>query len=105
MADGGGHFSERWTADGTKMSKSLGNVIDPTALVQTYGCDQVRYFMVNEVSFGSDGDFSHAKLADCINAKLSNDLGNLAYRTLSFTFKHCDGAIPTRGTLQVRDHG
>ena len=74
-----------WTTDGQKMSKSLGNVIEPTGLVERYGCDQVRYFMINEVPFGSDGDFSHAKMADCINAKLSNDLGNLAYRCRSPT--------------------
>lgn len=83
-----------WTVDGQKMSKSVGNVIEPTMLVDRYGCDQVRYFMMNEVPFGSDGDFSHSKMTDCINAKLSNDLGNLAYRTLSFAYKHCDGAVP-----------
>jgi len=92
-----------WTVDGQKMSKSVGNVIDPYALVDRYGCDQVRYFMVNEVPFGSDGDFSHAKMADCINAKLSNDLGNLAYRTLSFAHKHCDGLVPTPAALTDAD--
>ena len=92
-----------WTSNGQKMSKSIGNVIEPTGLVQRYGCDQVRYFMVSEVPFGSDGDFSHAKMADCINAKLSNDLGNLAYRTLSFTYKHCDGAVPIAGALTAED--
>ena len=93
-----------WTTDGQKMSKSLGNVIEPTGLVERYGCDQVRYFMINEVPFGSDGDFSHSKMADCINAKLSNDLGNLAYRTLSFAYKNCDGAIPTPGELTPDDN-
>jgi len=92
-----------WTSDGQKMSKSIGNVVEPTGLVERYGCDQVRYFMINEVPFGSDGDFSHAKMADCINAKLSNDLGNLAYRTLSFAYKHCDGAIPEPGELTAAD--
>ena len=92
-----------WTSDGQKMSKSLGNVIDPVGLVETYGCDQVRYFMINEVPFGSDGDFSDSKMVDCINAKLSNDLGNLAYRTLSFAYKHCDKAVPTPGPLTADD--
>ena len=92
-----------WTVGGTKMSKSLGNVIDPTMLVERYGCDQVRYFMINEVPFGADGDFSHAKMSDCINAKLSNDLGNLAYRSLSFAYKHCGKAVPEPGELTDDD--
>ena len=75
-----------WTVDGAKMSKSVGNVINPLSLVETYGCDQTRFFMIDEVSFGSDGDFSHSRMIECINAKLSNGLGNLAYRTLSFTW-------------------
>lgn len=92
-----------WTVDGQKMSKSVGNVVDPVALVERYGCDQVRYFMLNEVPFGSDGDFSDAKMADCINAKLSNDLGNLAYRTLSFAHKQCDKAVPQPSELNDDD--
>jgi len=92
-----------WTVDGAKMSKSVGNVIEPVGLIDRYGCDQVRYFMMNEVSFGSDGDFSHTKMADCINAKLSNDLGNLAYRTLSFAYKHCEGATPAPAALNADD--
>lgn len=92
-----------WTRDGEKMSKSVGNVVNPFDLVETYGCDQVRYFMVNEVAFGSDGDFSDSKMVDCINAKLSNDLGNLAYRTLSFAYKHCDKLIPSPGELLPED--
>jgi len=85
------------------MSKSVGNVVDPVALVERYGCDQVRYFMLNEVPFGSDGDFSDAKMADCINAKLSNDLGNLAYRTLSFAHKQCGKAVPQPSELNDDD--
>lgn len=92
-----------WTRDGEKMSKSIGNVVNPFELVDVYGCDQVRYFMVNEVAFGSDGDFSNSKMVDCINAKLSNDLGNLAYRTLSFAYKHCDKHIPSPGKLVAED--
>ena len=93
-----------WMNDGQKMSKSIGNVIDPYAIVDKYGRDQVRYFMINEVPFGSDGDFSDTRMSDCINAKLSNDLGNLAYRTLSFAYKHCDGATPVpQPTLDAAD--
>lgn len=93
-----------WMNNGEKMSKSIGNVIDPTEIVSEYGRDQVRYFMINEVPFGSDGDFSPARVTDCINAKLSNDLGNLAYRTLSFAYKHCGGATPTPGPLNSDDN-
>ena len=93
-----------WTRDGQKMSKSIGNVVEPLELVDKYGCDQVRYFLLNEVAFGSDGDFSHSKMVDCINAKLSNDLGNLAYRTLSFAYKHCDAKLPVPAGLLPDDH-
>jgi methionyl-tRNA synthetase len=92
-----------WMNDGEKMSKSIGNVIDPYEIVETYGVDQVRYFMINEVPFGSDGDFSSTRVTDCINAKLSNDLGNLAYRTLSFAYKHCGQATPTPTNLNADD--
>jgi len=92
-----------WMNDGQKMSKSIGNVIDPFLLVDKYGSDAVRYFMMNEVSFGSDGDFAERKLIDCFNSKLANELGNLAYRTLSFTHKQCEAAVPARGALSVED--
>jgi len=92
-----------WTRDGQKMSKSIGNVVDPVHLVHEYGCDQVRYFMVNEVAFGSDGDFSDQQLINCINAKLANELGNLHYRTVSFAYKNCDGAVPTPQSLLPED--
>jgi hypothetical protein len=89
-----------WMNDGQKMSKSIGNVVDPFVLVHKYGSDAVRYFLMNEVAFGSDGDFSDRKLIDCFNAKLANELGNLAYRTLSFTYKQCDAAVPARWGMQ-----
>lgn len=92
-----------WTRDGQKMSKSIGNVVEPVGLVEEYGCDQVRYFMVNEVAFGSDGDFSDTSLVNCINAKLANELGNLLYRTLSFAYKHCEEQIPTPAALTAED--
>lgn len=92
-----------WTNDGQKISKSLGNVIDPFALVDTYGVDQVRYFMMREVPFGNDGDFSDTAFVYRCNADLANDMGNFAQRTLSMVFKNCDGQIPQPGTLNGDD--
>ena len=83
-----------WTVEGQKMSKSLGNVIDPYTPVDTYGLDQTRYFMLREVPFGNDGDFSHRAMVNRINNDLANDLGNLAQRSLSMIYKNCGGAIP-----------
>ena len=84
-----------WTRDGQKMSKSIGNVVDPVALVHKYGVGQVRYYLMDAVSFGGDGDFSDDVLVSTVNSKLANELGNLLYRTLSFAYKHCDRAVPT----------
>jgi len=92
-----------WMNNGEKMSKSLGNVIDPVKLVETYGADQVRYFMISDVAFGSDGDFSDRRLIETVNAKLANELGNLAYRTTSFSHKHCDCSIPIPAELNADD--
>ncbi len=83
-----------WTVDGAKMSKSKGNVIDPALLVDEYGLDQVRYFLLREVSFGQDGDFSHHRMIDRINKDLANDLGNLFQRVLSMVAKNCEGKVP-----------
>ncbi len=80
---------------GTKMSKSIGNVLSPDDLVETYGLDQIRYFLMREVSHGQDGNFSHEQAVQRINADLANGLGNLAQRTLSMIYKNCDGTIPT----------
>ena len=68
---------------GEKMSKSVGNVIDPFALADAYGVDQLRYFFLREVPFGQDGNYSHEAIVNRINADLANDLGNLAQRSLS----------------------
>mmetsp|Transcript_4157 Transcript_4157/g.4647 ORF Transcript_4157/g.4647 Transcript_4157/m.4647 type:complete len:605 (-) Transcript_4157:327-2141(-) len=84
-----------WTKDGEKISKSLGNTIDPVGLVETYGVDQVRFFLMAEVNFGSDGDFSDKALILKVNNNLANELGNLCQRTLSMVFKNCDEAVPT----------
>ena len=88
---------------GEKMSKSVGNVIDPFALVEHYGLDQVRYFLLREVPFGQDGNYSHDAIVNRTNADLANDLGNLAQRSLSMIAKNCGGAVPQKGILQEAD--
>jgi len=93
-----------WTNEGEKMSKSLGNTIDPFKLVQDYGVDQVRYFLLREIAFGQDGNFSMRAFKQRLNADLSNDLGNLVQRVLSFIYKNCDGKICARPQLLPGDH-
>lgn len=88
---------------GEKMSKSVGNVIDPFSLVEHYGLDQVRYFLLREVPFGQDGNYSHEAIVNRTNADLANDLGNLAQRSLSMIGKNCDGKVPARGSLLEAD--
>ena len=83
-----------WTNEGEKISKSLGNVIDPLALIDEFGLDQTRYFLLREVPFGRDGDFSRQAMIGRINSDLANDLGNLTQRTLSIISKNCDGRMP-----------
>ena len=83
-----------WTNEGQKISKSLGNVIDPLALVAQFGLDPVRYFMLREVAFGNDADFSSAQLISRVNTDLANGLGNLAQRVLSLLQKNCGGKVP-----------
>jgi len=92
-----------WTNEGQKISKSLGNAIDPLALIAQYGLDPVRYFLMREVPFGADGDFSHAMLVKRMNTDLANDLGNLAQRSLSMVAKNCGGVVPTPGEFTPAD--
>ncbi|WP_262691664.1 methionine--tRNA ligase [Kordiimonas aestuarii] len=93
-----------WTNEGQKISKSLGNVIDPYELIETYGLDATRFFMLREVPFGNDGDFSRRAFVLRCNADLSNGLGNLSQRTLSMIHKNCDGQLPEPGELTSEDN-
>jgi len=83
-----------WTNEGQKISKSLGNVIDPVALVDEFGLDPVRYFLLREVPFGQDGDFSKRALTQRLNSELADALGNLANRTLSLIQRNCAATLP-----------
>ncbi|MBU2487510.1 MAG: methionine--tRNA ligase [Alphaproteobacteria bacterium] len=88
---------------GEKMSKSIGNVVDPFALIEAYGLDQVRYFFMREVPFGQDGSYSPESIATRINSDLANGIGNLASRSLSMINKNCDGKMPACGRLTDDD--
>ncbi len=92
-----------WTNEGQKISKSLGNVIDPLELVETFGLDAVRFFLLREVPFGNDGDFSRKALITRMNVELANDLGNLAQRSLSLIARNLDGVLPAFGTRNADD--
>ena len=82
------------TKDGQKMGKSLGNTLDPVALVDQYGADAVRYYFLKEIEFGRDGDFNEDRFIQILNADLANDLGNLLNRTLKMVVKYCQGTVP-----------
>lgn len=86
-----------WTIEGQKMSKSLGNAIDPVALIEEYGLDPLRYFLLREVPFGNDGDFARAALIARLNGELADQLGNLAQRTLTLMQRNCDAVLPEPG--------
>jgi methionyl-tRNA synthetase len=90
---------------GEKMSKSVGNVVDPFVLASDFGVDQIRYFLLREVPFGQDGNYSRDGITQRINADLANDLGNLAQRSLSMIAKNCGGKIPKPGSLLLDDSG
>ncbi len=92
-----------WTNEGEKISKSLGNVIDPFELIEKYGLDPVRYFLLREVPFGKDGDFSRDAMTTRMNSELANDFGNLAQRVLSMVHKNCGAQVPRQGAMEEAD--
>lgn len=89
--------------DGAKMSKSVGNVLDPAQLVDSFGVDPLRFFLLREVTFGQDGSYSAEAIISRINSDLANDLGNLAQRSLSMVAKNCEGRVPTPGDFTAED--
>jgi methionyl-tRNA synthetase len=92
-----------WVVEGEKMSKSLGNVNEPRKLADTYGLDQIRYFLLREKPFGADGSMSHSAIVNRINVELANDLGNLAQRSLSLIARNCGGMLPAPGPATEED--
>ena len=90
-------YGHGWILSGDeKMSKSKGNILDPLEIVDNYGIDPLRYYLIKEVSFGNDGNISRDRLEDCINSDLANNFGNLCQRVTAFVLKNCDGLIPTK---------
>jgi methionyl-tRNA synthetase len=90
-------------SDEKKMSKSLGNILDPIAMISDYGIDQLRYYLAKEVSLGNDGNISLESLTNCINNDLANNYGNLCQRVFSFVNKNCNSKIPSFGKFQSED--
>ena len=88
-------YGHGWILSGDeKMSKSKGNILDPIEIINKYGIDPLRYYLIKEVSFGNDGNISQERLEDCINSDLANNFGNLCQRTVSFAIKNCNKKIP-----------
>jgi len=97
-------FGHGWIlSDEKKMSKSLGNILDPLEIINKYGIDQLRYYLIKEVSLGNDGNVSMENLKNCINNDLANNFGNLCQRVFSFIEKNCDGKLPEPDKLRKED--
>ena len=95
-------YGHGWILSGEeKMSKSKGNILDPIEIINQYGLDPLRYYLIKEVSFGNDGNISQERLEDCINSDLANNFGNLCQRVTTFAIKNCEGKIP--GNIQFDD--
>ena len=98
-------FAHGWIlSDEKKMSKSLGNILDPLDIINKYGIDQLRYYLIKEVSLGNDGNVSMSNLKNCINNDLANNFGNLCQRVFSFIEKNCDGKLPKPKKLLKEDN-
>ena len=97
-------YGHGWILSGDeKMSKSKGNILDPLEIIDVYGLDTLRYYLLKEVSFGNDGNISQEKLESCINSDLANNYGNLCQRVTAFAMKNCDGKIPAKIDFQPDD--
>ncbi len=95
-------FGHGWIlSDEKKMSKSLGNILDPIDIIEKYGIDQLRYYLIKEVSLGNDGNISLENLKNCINNDLANNYGNLCQRVFAFLKKNCDNKIPKNNSLTI----
>ena len=97
-------FGHGWIlSDEKKMSKSLGNILDPIEIIQNYGVDQLRYYLIKEVSLGNDGSISMENLKNCINNDLANNYGNLCQRVFSFIKKNCNNKVPKTNNFKETD--
>ena len=97
-------YGHGWILSGDeKMSKSKGNILDPIEIINEYGLDPLRYYLIKEVSFGNDGNISQDRLEDCINSDLANNFGNLCQRVVAFAIKNCDAKIPNKIKFENED--
>ena len=97
-------YGHGWILSGDeKMSKSKGNILDPIEIIDQYGLDPLRYYLIKEVSFGNDGNISQDRLENCINSDLANNFGNLCQRVTAFAIKNCDGKIPEKVKFEKDD--
>jgi len=97
-------YGHGWILSGDeKMSKSKGNILDPLEIINRYGLDPLRYYLIKEVSFGNDGNISQDRLEDCINSDLANNFGNLCQRVTAFAIKNCNSQVPKKIKFQQED--